>query len=124
MCGNGAGIYRMFEESREYRDSFSSASLGAIKKTFRIYCDIIDESGAIATIATTLAVSGISIKNIGIVHNREFEEGALCIEFYDEATSQRAAQVLRQHGTRSGRPDRRRTVRKETFPVVLKPAVP
>ena len=98
MCaGNGAGIYRMFEESREYRDSFSSASLGAIKKTFRIYCDIIDESGAIATIATTLAVSGISIKNIGIVHNREFEEGALCIEFYDEATSQRAAQVLRQH---------------------------
>ena len=84
----------MFEESREYRDSFSSASLGAIKKTFRIYCDIIDESGAIATIATTLAVSGISIKNIGIVHNREFEEGALCIEFYDEATSQRAAQVL------------------------------
>ncbi|HIV23955.1 MAG TPA: prephenate dehydrogenase [Candidatus Merdiplasma excrementigallinarum] len=96
-AGDGAGIYRMFEESRDYRDSFSSASLGAIKKTYRIYCDIIDESGAIATIATTLAVTGISIKNIGIVHNREFEEGALCIEFYDEATSLRAAQILRQH---------------------------
>ena len=51
-AGDGAGIYRMFEESRDYRDSFSSASLGAIKKTYRIYCDIIDESGAIATIAT------------------------------------------------------------------------
>lgn len=95
--GDGHSINRMFEESREYRDSFPSASLGTIKKTYRIYCDIIDESGAIATIATTLAVNGISIKNIGIVHNREFEEGALCIEFYDEATSVRAAQTLRQH---------------------------
>lgn len=98
MCGgDGSSIHQMFEESRDYRDSFSSASLGAIKKTYRIYCDIIDESGAIATIATTLAVNSISIKNIGIVHNREFEEGALCIEFYDEATSVRAAQILRQH---------------------------
>lgn len=98
MCvQDGSGIYRMFEESRDYRDSFSSASLGAIKKTYRIYCDIIDESGAIATIATTLAVNGISIKNIGIVHNREFEEGVLGIEFYEEEPSRRAAQVLRQH---------------------------
>ena len=55
------------------------------------------ESGAIATIATILAVNNISIKNIGIVHNREFEEGALRIEFYEESPSLKAAQVLRQH---------------------------
>lgn len=98
MCASdGAHIYRMFEESRNYRNSFSSASLGSIKKTYRIYCDVIDESGAIATIATTLAVNGISIKNIGIVHNREFEEGVLSIEFYEEAPSRRAAEILRQH---------------------------
>lgn len=98
MCASdGAHIHRMFEESRNYRNSFSSASLGAIKKTYRIYCDVIDESGAIATIATTLAVNGINIKNIGIVHNREFEEGVLSIEFYEEEPSQRAAQILRQH---------------------------
>lgn len=95
--GNGAAIHQMFDDSRSYRNSFSSRSLGSIKKTFRVFCDIIDESGAIATIATTLAVNGISIKNIGIVHSREFEEGVLQIEFYEEEPSLQAAQVLRQH---------------------------
>lgn len=93
----GADLYQTFQRSREYRDSFSSSPLGSIKKTYRIYCDIVDESGAIATIATILAVNNISIKNIGIVHNREFEEGALRIEFYEESPSLKAAQVLRQH---------------------------
>ncbi len=98
MCdGDGKTIYQMFEKSRDYRDSFSSDDLGSIKRTYRIYCDIVDESGAIATIATVLAVNGISIKNIGIVHNREFEEGALQIEFYEEEPSKAAAALLRQH---------------------------
>ena len=96
-AGNGSAIYKTFERSRDYRDSFSSTSLGSIKKTYRIYCDIVDESGAIATIATTLAVNGINIKNIGIVHNREFEEGVLRIEFYEEEPSLKAAEILRQH---------------------------
>lgn len=95
--GNGHEIYRAFERSRDYRDSFSSSSLGTIKKTYSIFCDIVDESGAIATIATTLAVNGISIKNIGIVHNREFDEGVLRIEFYEEEPSLKAAEILRQH---------------------------
>lgn len=96
-AGDGQAIYRTFERSRDYRDSFSSSSLGTIKKIYTIYCDIVDESGAIATIATTLAVNGISIKNIGIVHNREFEEGVLRIEFYEEEPSRKAAEILRQH---------------------------
>jgi prephenate dehydrogenase len=95
--GNGRAIYEMFESSRDYRNSFSSSSLGTIKKTYRIFCDIVDESGAIATIATTLAVKGINIKNIGIVHNREFEEGVLQIEFYEEETAKKAAAILEQH---------------------------
>ena len=95
--GNGKAIHDVFRRSRDYRDSFSSSSLGSIKKTYQIYCDIIDESGAIATIATTLAVNSISIKNIGIVHNREFEEGVLRIDFYEEEPSLKAAEILRQH---------------------------
>ncbi|MCD7737105.1 MAG: prephenate dehydrogenase/arogenate dehydrogenase family protein, partial [Lachnospiraceae bacterium] len=95
--GNGKAIYRMFEKSRDYRDSFASGGLGSFKKTWRIYCDIVDESGAIATIATILSVNGISIKNIGIVHSREFEEGVLRIEFYEEEPSRAAAELLRQH---------------------------
>lgn len=97
LADNGSAINQMFARSRDYRDSFSSSSLGTIKKIYCIYCDIVDESGAIATIATTLAVNGISIKNIGIVHNREIEDGVLQIEFYEEEPSLKAADVLRQH---------------------------
>lgn len=93
----GSYVHRMFEESRDYRDSFSFSSSGPLKKNYRIYCDIIDEAGAIATIATILAVAGISIKNIGIVHNREFEEGVLCIDFYDETSVGKAVAILRHH---------------------------
>lgn len=77
-------IFRLFEESGEYRNSIPDRSSGPIKKEYSLYCDIIDESGAIATIATTLAIHQISIKNIGIIHNREFEQGVLKIEFYTE----------------------------------------
>ncbi len=95
--GDGRYIRSMFRDSRDYRNSFTDKPLGPIKKTWRIYCDIVDESGAIATIATTLAVNGISIKNIGIVNNREFEGGVLRIEFYEEEPSRKAAELLRQH---------------------------
>ncbi len=97
MCrSDGPYINHMFASSRDYRDSFSSGK-GALHKAYRIYCDVVDESGAIATIATILAVSSISIKNIGIIHNREFEEGVLSIEFYDAQSSVKAAEILRHH---------------------------
>ncbi len=95
--GNAVYIHKMFADSGEYRSTFTDRSLGSIKKVHRIYCDVVDEAGAIATIATILSVNGISIKNIGIVHNREFEEGALSIEFYTGEQADRAAAVLRQH---------------------------
>lgn len=89
-------IYHMFDTSRNYRDSLPSSSMGPIKKTYAIYCDIIDEQGAIATIATILASNAINIKNISIVHNRSFEEGVLRIEFYNEAASTKAAELLQK----------------------------
>ena len=91
-----SGIYRMFDTSRNYRNSIPGSSSGPIKKVFAIYCDILDEAGGIAAIATILASNGISIKNIGIVHNREFEEGVLRIEFYDEDSSKRASELLQK----------------------------
>ena len=91
------GIYQWFDSSRNYRNSIPNRSSGPIKKVFAVYCDIIDETGGIATIATILASNNISIKNIGIIHNREFEEGVLRIEFYDEDSSSRAATLLQKH---------------------------
>ena len=90
-------LYSLFETSRDYRDSMPNSSAGPIKKQFAVYCDIIDEAGGIATIATILASNNINIKNIGIVHNREFEEGVLRIEFYDEASSAKAAGLLQKY---------------------------
>ena len=60
----------------------------------RFFVDLVDESGAIATIATILATNNISIMNIGIVHNREFQEGVLHIEFYDNDSTEKAVELL------------------------------
>ena len=95
--GDEETLYSMFESSRDYRDSMPSSSAGPIKKQFAVYCDIIDEAGGIATIATILASNNINIKNIGIIHNREFEEGVLRIEFYEEASSAKAAALLQKY---------------------------
>ena len=60
----------------------------------------MDEAGEIATIATLLASNQISIKNIGIIHNREFEEGVLKIEFYEEPAQMKASTLLARYNYR------------------------
>ena len=95
--GSEQTLYSIFESSRDYRNSMPEGSSGPIKKQFAVYCDIIDEAGGIATIATILASNMVNIKNIGIIHNREFEEGVLRIEFYDENASAKATELLKKH---------------------------
>lgn len=89
-------IYSLFDSSRNYRNSINDLSAGPIKKNFAVYCDIIDEAGGIAAIATILASNNVNIKNIGIVHNREFEEGVLRIEFYDASSQEKASALLQK----------------------------
>ncbi len=91
-------LYQFFDSARTYRDSFIDASSGPIKKSYSIRVDIPDETGSLATIATLLALNQISIKNIGIVHNREFEEGVLRIEFYEETAIHKAVKLLTDRG--------------------------
>lgn len=91
-------LYSFFDEARSYRDSFIEASSGPIKKSYSLRVDIRDETGALASIATMLALNNINIKNIGIVHNREYEEGILRIEFYEEAAIAQAASILTGKG--------------------------
>lgn len=95
--GSEQEIYDLFETSKNYRNSIPGGSSGPIKRVFAVYCDIVDEAGAIATIATILAANNITLKNIGIVHNREFEEGVLRIEFYDEDSSHKATELLEKY---------------------------
>lgn len=98
--GNEDYLYQMFETAGEYRSAIPNKSIGLMKKSFELYMDIMDEAGAIATIATLLASNQISIKNIGIIHNREFEEGVLRIEFYDEQAQLKAKTLLQRHSYR------------------------
>lgn len=89
-------LYQLFAASRDYRDSIDVTSSGLITKAYVLYLDIVDEAGGIATIATILAMDNISIKNIGIIHNREFEQGVLKIEFYEGDAMKRGAALLKK----------------------------
>lgn len=94
----GNELYNLFDEARIYRDSFINASSGPIKKSYSFNIDIADKTGALAQIATLLAVRNINIKNLGISHNREHEEGVLRIEVYDEAAMEEAMSLLQAVG--------------------------
>ena len=95
---NDDALYELFDSARIYRESFINTSSGPIKKDFSMNLDIADEPGALAAIATILALHQISIKNIGIVHNRETEGGVLRIEFYEEASIEKAQNILKVKG--------------------------
>ena len=94
--GNKDKLLQYFTASKDYRDTFTDGSSGLIRREYRLYMDINDEAGAIARIATILADEHISIKNIGIVHNRAFEQGVLRVEFYGEAALKDAVAILRK----------------------------
>lgn len=85
-----------FQSAKDYRDSIAVRNVKSNNAIHEIFLDLADEAGGIAIIASILAFKGISIKNIGIVHNREFEEGVLHIEFYDEEAVELAAELLQE----------------------------
>ena len=87
-------IFDMFASSKDYRDSIDIIDTSLIPRSYVLYIDVADEAGAIATIATILATEKVNIKNIGIIHNREFEDGVLKIEFYTDAALEQAKVLL------------------------------
>lgn len=98
QLGEKESLYDFFAIARDYRDSLGELSNSALQKTFGFYIDIPDKSGVIAKIVTLLAKVDINIKNIGIVNNREYEEGVLRIEFDEESISTRSKTLLISNG--------------------------
>ncbi|MDO4267993.1 MAG: prephenate dehydrogenase [Eubacteriales bacterium] len=92
-----AVIYRLFDDSRSYRNSISDAVRGSLTPDYSFTVDIVDEPGAISTLSCILSACGISISNIGINHNREHGEGALRIKFYDEESMNQAWAQLKKY---------------------------
>ena len=87
-------IFDMFASSKDYRDSIDILDNSMIPRSYVLFIDVADEAGAIATIATILATEKVNIKNIGIIHNREFEDGVLKIEFYTDQALEQAKILL------------------------------
>ncbi len=96
--GDETVLYQLFDGARIYRDSFINVSSGPIKSSHRIYVDIADHAGTLASVTSLLSDHLLNIKNIGITHNRESEDGVLKLEFYDETAMTKAANVLTQAG--------------------------
>jgi len=65
-------------------------------KYYEIYVDILDQLGSIATVSTMLSVNNINIKNIGIINNREFENGVLQIVFDSRQAQQKSIELLKK----------------------------
>lgn len=87
-------LYEEFDSARIYRDSFINASSGPIKRSYGICVDIADKSGSVARVTALLADHGLNIKNLGITHNRESEDGVLKLEFYEDSAVEKAAKIL------------------------------
>lgn len=94
MNASSQTLLEKFQSAKDYRDSITIRNVKSYNQIHELFLDLADEAGGIAIIASILAFKGISIKNIGIVHNREFEEGVLHIEFYDEESVDLAANLL------------------------------
>ena len=91
-------VTEFFSSARSYRESFIDASSGPIKKVYSLHVEIDDKPGNLARVATLLSDSNINIKNIGIVHNREYERGTLRIELHSKIGLERALSLLSEKG--------------------------
>ena len=94
---NGSYVHQLFDSSRTYRNSISEGVRGSVIPDYSFTVDVVDEPGAISTLACILSARGISMSNIGINHNREHGEGALRITFYDEASMNQAWAQLKKY---------------------------
>ncbi len=89
-------LYDRFDTAKHYRDTFTQ------KRTTDDYhsllVDIEDVQGILAQIVTLLSSSGVDIKNIGIVNNREYADGVLQIVFARKEDLETSAKLLERRG--------------------------
>ena len=96
-ASDSKALMEAFTSAKDYRDSLTLHANGTLKQVYELYMDLLDEAGGIATVATILASHHLSIKNIGIIHNREFEDGVLHLEMYDSESLAAAITLLKKH---------------------------
>lgn len=96
--GNARGIYSFFNSAREYRNGVPDHATGVIQMNYDVYVDIPDEPNALAKAVGFVGAEGINLKNIGITHNREDNEGVLRLSFHNNEGATQAAKLLKEKG--------------------------
>ena len=91
-------LYEIFRSCKDYRDSFDTLPHSPMFREYRLFVDIADETGSLAKITAILSDAGISIRNLAIINNREYEQGALKIAFGSEAARTAAKEALENAG--------------------------
>lgn len=99
-AGDGAAINEFFASARSYRDSIPNNTSGVIRTNHELFVDIPDEPGSLARVTAYLADAKLNLKNLGVSHNREDEEGVLRLSFYDADARKRAEHILKYAGYR------------------------
>lgn len=92
---NARSIYDFFDSAKDYRNAIPEHATGVIRMNYDVYVDVPDEPGALAKVATAISNAEINLKNIGITHNREDDEGVLRLSFYDNESAEAAAELLK-----------------------------
>lgn len=96
--GDASRIARLFHEARTFRDALPVKATGAIRAVYSLIVSVPDEPGVIGRIASLLGDHGISLRNIGILESREEDDGQLLLQFDTSAFSERALEILCDHG--------------------------
>lgn len=91
---NKESLYDFFSEARDYRNTFTNKKSTALGSIYKINVDMKDRPGEIGTISTILSSQGLNIKNINILNNREYSEGALEILFDSQENKDKAIHIL------------------------------
>ncbi|MCM3669460.1 prephenate dehydrogenase [Mesobacillus maritimus] len=88
------GIYRYFEEAKNFRDGLPTKEKGAIPAFYDLFIDVPDYPGSISQITGYLAREEINITNIRIIETREDVYGVLVISFQSEEDRARAENCI------------------------------
>ncbi|MGM9987398.1 MAG: prephenate dehydrogenase [Bacillaceae bacterium] len=96
--GNSQVLFDYFSSAKRYRDSLLIRQSGAIPAFYDLFVDIIDDSGAIASVTAIVAKANINIKNLGIIESREGLLGVFRISFRTEEDRERAKVLLEDRG--------------------------
>lgn len=91
-------IAELFNEAKEYRDSFAEGKGRGPHKSYTFKADISDRPGAIAEIAKILSDHNLNIKNMSIMNNRDYSDGVMSIRLESDSDVSKACEILRAKG--------------------------